>query len=249
MPKSSFIKIKHLKIHYILKNRKRYGSNFSVVFLCGYRSDLNGKKAIFIEKLQKKIGFEYLRYEYSGHGKSEGKVEERNLSNWIEESITIIDQKTIYPVILIGSSMGGWISLLIGNKIKNRLAGIIGIATAPDFTMDILKNMSRKEKLFYKKNQFIVKKSQYDKNGYSFSREFIEDSKKYYLLNKKNKYSCSIQLLYGRKDKSVKYSSQIKLLNAIKSKEISLTISDSSDHSMSSNSDLALIENSLNKIL
>ena len=175
---NSFIKIKNTKIKYILKRKKSNVANFSVVFLCGYKSDMNGTKACYIDKLQKKIGFEYLRFDYSGHGSSEGAIEQRNLTNWVYESLTIIEKKTNHPIILIGSSMGGWISLLLAKKLKTKLLGIIGIATAIDFTMNIIDNLSQRKKLFYKKNLFIKVPNEYSKDGHVFTKKFLKKIKK-----------------------------------------------------------------------
>ena len=95
---------------------------------------MKGTKAKFIDKLSNDIGFEYLRFNYSGHGNSEGALERQTISSWLNESIFLIKKIINFPVILIGSSMGGWISLLIAIKLQSRIKGIIGIASAPDFT-------------------------------------------------------------------------------------------------------------------
>ena len=84
----------------------------TVVFLCGYRSDKNGTKAEYIEKLRKENGFEYLRFDYSGHGDSSGDIQNFYLSDWVNESKVLIEKKTNYPLILVGSSMGAWICIL-----------------------------------------------------------------------------------------------------------------------------------------
>tara|TARA_X000000950_G_scaffold263360_1_gene335527 strand:- start:172 stop:948 length:777 start_codon:yes stop_codon:yes gene_type:complete len=247
--KSTFTKIKNTKIHYILKKKKSNGASFSIVFLCGYKSDVFGKKAVYIEKLQEKMGFEYLRFDYSGHGFSEGKIESRTLTNWLDESLNLINRKTKYPLILIGSSMGGWLSLVLGKKLTGKLAGIIGIATAPDFTSNILKNLSKKKLNQYKKDKYIKLKSEYDKNGYTFSEKFIKDSEKYFVLKQKIYLKSKIIFLYGKNDKSVNFSSQIKLIELINCKETSLIISEKSDHRMSSQSDLLLLKENIIKLL
>jgi len=247
--KPTFIKVKSIKIHYILKKKKRYGANFSIVFLCGYKSDVKGTKALFIDKLQKKYGFEFLRFDYSGHGASEGNIENGKLSEWIYESVTLIKKKTSYPTILIGSSMGGWISLVIAKILKTRIVGVIGIAAAPDFTYKILKTLNEKQKKLYKKNNLIKIKSDYDDKGYIFSRNFIEDSKKYFLLKEKTRLDCDVILLYGKNDNSVGYDSQLQLLRNLDCEEISLIVSRSSDHRMSSQSDLLVLEESIAKLL
>ena len=108
-----FFKINNHKINYILKKKKINGSKYSVVFLTGYMSDIEGEKSKFLQNLQKKYGFEFLTFDYSGHGKSSGNVFFGNIKDWVNESIELIENKTKYPLILVGSSMGGWIAFLI----------------------------------------------------------------------------------------------------------------------------------------
>ena len=144
--------------------------------------------------------------------------------------------------------MGGWSSLVLGKKLGGKLAGIIGIATAPDFTSNILKNLSKEKLAQYKKDKFVKLKSEYNKNGYTFSEKFITDSEKYFVLKHKIYLKSKVILLYGKNDKSVNFSSQIKLIELINSKETSLIISDKSDHRMSSESDLLLLKENIIKL-
>lgn len=245
----TFIKIKKANIHYILKKKKSNGANVSVVFLIGYNSDSLGKKALYIELLRKKLGFEYLRFDYSGHGKSSGDIQDRTLSDWIYESRVIIKKKTNHPIILIGSSMGGWISLILAKSLNKNLLGILGIATAANFTTNIIEKLTKKQKLLYKENNFIKLKSIYKKDGYIFTKKFIDDSKKYCFSKKSFRLNCKIIFLYGKEDASVIYETQLNLMKIIDSKEISLIVSRSSDHRMSSAEDLFLIKENLLKLL
>ena len=145
--------------------------------------------------------------------------------------------------------MGGWISLVIAKILKKRIVGVIGIAAAPDFTSKILKALNEKQKKLYEKNNHIKIKSDYDDKGYIFSRNFIEDSKKYFLLGEKTKLDCNVILLYGKNDKSVEYVSQLQLLCNLDCEKISLIVSRSSNHRMSSKSDLRILEDSIAKFL
>ena len=105
-----------------------------------------GTKATFLDTLSKKIGYEYLRFDYSGHGSSEGKIEKQLLSDWVNEAYLLIKKKLKYPVIIVGSSLGGWIAFILLKKFKKNILGIIGIGAAPDFTNDIIKNLSSIQK-------------------------------------------------------------------------------------------------------
>ena len=245
MPFKNNILIKKNQISYILKKKTRNGLRKSVVFLCGYRSDKNGTKANFIEKLRKKYGFEYLRFDYSGHGDSSGNIDDLYLSDWINESKVLIEKKTSYPIILVGSSMGGWIAFYLSSVIRNKLLGIIGISSAIDFTSRLLENLNTLEHKNYINNKGIKVNSNYSKKPYIFSNKFINNSRKFLLLKRKLKIKCKVTLLYGLKDISVNLESQIQLLNILDHSETTLIISKNSDHRMSSNYDLKILKDAI----
>ena len=168
--------INNNQISYILKKKSVNGAKVSVVFLCGYKSDKNGAKALCIESLRKKIGFEYLRFDYSGHGNSSGNIEDLKLSDWINESKTIIKKITSFPLILIGSSMGGWIAFYLPFVLKKKISGVIGIAVAADFTVFLEKGLNKKQRENYIKTNKMTIKSKYSYTPYIFSKRFIDDS-------------------------------------------------------------------------
>ena len=243
------IKINNFNINYIFRERKNAGPKISVVFLSGYKSDMKGTKARFIDKLSNDYGFEYLRFNYSGHGNSEGNIEEQTISSWLKESLFLIKKNMNFPLILIGSSMGGWISLLIAIKFKNKIKGIIGIAAAPDFTKKLIHKISAKEKKIYLKNKFINISSEYAESTYTFTKHFIDDAKKNYILKNQTYLPSSLSLLYGTADNAVTLNDQLKILNYFKFKETKLIISKESDHRMSSKKDLVLLQRELEQMI
>ena len=131
-----------MTIEYLTKNNKsiaysaKAGGAFTFIFLGGFMSDMMGSKATHLEIWAEKNHYGFLRFDYSGHGQSSGVFERCNISDWVQDAYEIITEKTKGPIILIGSSMGGWISFLIYQKLKYRVVGIITIAAAPDFTED-----------------------------------------------------------------------------------------------------------------
>ena len=142
-----------MTIEYLTRNKKNiaYSANaggaFTLVFLGGFMSDMMGSKATHLEDWAKKNHYGFLRFDYSGHGQSSGVFESCNISDWVEDTYEIITEKTTGPIILIGSSMGGWISFLIYQKLHDRISGIVTIAAAPDFTEDYFwANLSDKQK-------------------------------------------------------------------------------------------------------
>ena len=160
-----------------------------------------------------------------------------------------INKKLSFPIILVGSSMGGWLSILLGKKLKSKIKGIIGIGTAPDFTRQIIKNLSNNKKKIYKNKGFIKIKTKYDSDDYIFTKNFINDSKKHFVLESPIKINSIIHLLYGSFDEAVNLDSQLKLLKTLNSKITKLTIIKNSDHRMSSPSDLETLRQTFYKSL
>ena len=243
------VPINGVKISYLYRPRLTKGPKVSIIFLSGYKSDMLGTKATFLDTLSKKIGYEYLRFDYSGHGSSEGKIEKQFLSAWVNEAYLLIKKKLKYPVIIVGSSLGGWIAFILLKKFKKNILGIIGIGAAPDFTNDILKNLSSIQKKRYIEKGYITIKSDYGEKPYKFTKEFIEDSKKNFVLLEKLEINTKITLLYGLQDNDVKLETQISLLKLLKTKNAKLTILNSSDHRMSSSLDLNLLEQTIKNMI
>ena len=243
------VTINGVKISYLYRPRLKKGPKISIIFLSGYKSDMLGTKATFLDTLSKKIGYEYLRFDYSGHGSSEGKIEKQLLSDWVNEAYLLIKKKLKYPVIIVGSSLGGWIAFILLKKFKKNILGVIGIGAAPDFTNDIIKNLSSIQKKRYIDKGYISIKSDYGEKPYKFTKKFIEDSKKNFVLLKNLEINTKITLLYGLQDSAVKLETQIKLLKLLKTKNAKLTILNSSDHRMSSSLDLNLLEQTIKNMI
>ena len=243
------VPINGVKISYLYRPRLKKGPKVSIIFLSGYKSDMLGTKATFLDTLSKKIGYEYLRFDYSGHGSSEGKIEKQLLSDWVNEACLLIKKKLKYPVIIVGSSLGGWIAFILLKKLKKNILGIIGIGAAPDFTNDIFKNLSSIQKKRYIDKGYISIKSDYGEKPYKFTKEFLEDSKKNFVLLEKLKINTKITLLYGLQDSAVKLETQISLLKLLKTKNAKLTILNCSDHRMSSALDLNLLEQTIQNMI
>jgi esterase/lipase len=208
-----------------------------------------GTKATFLDTLSKKIGYEYLRFDYSGHGSSEGEIEKQLLSDWVNEAYLLIKKKLNHPIILVGSSLGGWIAFILLKKFKENILGVIGIGAAPDFTNDIIKNLTSVQKKRYEDKGYISIKSDYEEKPYKFTKKFIEDSKKNFILLKSSEINTKISLLYGLQDNAVKLETQINLMKLLKAKNAKLTILNNSDHRMSSNLDLNILEQTIKSVI
>ena len=247
MTKFHYYKLsKTKKIRYL----KHYQKNRSyIVFLHGFMSDLEGKKPKTFLNFAKKNKLGFLALEYSGHGKSSGKFTNGNISKWTKETSLLI--KRIVKrnkIILVGSSMGSWISLNQFNFFKKQIVGFLGIGSAPEFLENLMwKKFSKKIK-----NE-IIKKGIYDlKHGdyiYPISFQLIKDGRKNKVLNKKLKSKIKVTMIHGKKDEVVPVSYSRKVLKIFKNAKKKLVIIKSGDHSLSTPKCLKLIKKELKLII
>ena len=220
-----------------------------IVFLGGFKSDMNGTKAKFLEKFAKKIGSDFVRFDYSGHGSSSGSFINGCISDWVEDSVEVLDCLTKGPQILVGSSMGGWISIILSKKRPKKISGIIGIAVAPDFTeKSIWSGMTKSEKSQLVKDGHIEIPSEYDE-PYIITKKLIEDGRNNLVLDDDLILSFPVRLLQGMADKEVKYSEAVDLADKISCYDAEVILVKDADHSFSSLKCLSLIEDTLQKLL
>ena len=235
------------KIKYFYSNKN---SQFLVVFFHGFMSDMIGAKPMAFQKFCMKKKLNFLKFEYSGHGKSGGEFTKGNISKWTNEAKQLINskiKKNTY-LIFIGSSMGSWIALNLVSCFKKKIKGIIGIASAPEFLENLMwKKFSKKIK------QIIIKNKIYhlDHGGYTYplTKQLIFDGRKNKVLNKKINLGMSLVLFHGTKDQVVplKISRQIfKICSKSKRKLIKIK---NGDHSLSRKNDLKKICKELKKMI
>tara|TARA_B110001452_G_scaffold181800_1_gene152684 strand:+ start:1882 stop:2637 length:756 start_codon:yes stop_codon:yes gene_type:complete len=247
MNKFNYLKISNNKKIRYLSNYKK--DSLYLVFLHGFMSDIEGEKPnkIFKYAKEKKRGF--LAIEYSGHGKSTGKFTTGNISKWTKEvqiSIKKIVKKNNF--ILIGSSMGAWLSLNQFKYFKNQIKGFIGIGSAPEF----LENLMWKKFTKKMKNETIKKGIYQLKHGdyeYPITYQLIKDGRKNKVLNKKINLNISVTMIHGSKDEVVPQSYSRKVLKMFTKAERKLIIIKNGDHSLSSKRSLKKIILELNKII
>ena len=246
--KQNFFRTKNnQKIHYKFINNK---SLITIIFLHGLMSDIKSKKAKFLKKFVNKNKINLLLFEYSGHGKSSGQFTDFSIKNWIEDSRLIV--KNLIKkgkIILIGSSMGAWIGIVLIKYFHQRIKGFIGIAPAPDFTKELIwKKLNIFEKNNIRKNK-IYKLNSSHNNFYPITKKFIFDGKKILILNKKIKCNFKVELLHGIRDSSVPWAYSINLTKTLIAKKLKLTIIDDGDHSLSRVQDLKKLELAIKNII
>ena len=237
---------KSKKIRYLKHNQKN--SDY-IVFLHGFMSDLEGKKPRTLLSFAKKNKLGFLALEYSGHGKSSGKFISGNISKWTKETNLLI-RKIVKKnrIILIGSSMGSWISLNQFKFFKKRIIAFLGIGSAPEFLENLMwKKFSKKMKFETIKNGiYNLKHGDY---VYPITYQLIKDGRKNKILNKKIKSRINVTMIHGQKDEVVPVSYSRKVLKIFKNAKKKLVIVKNGDHSLSSAKWLKLIKKELNLML
>jgi pimeloyl-ACP methyl ester carboxylesterase len=213
-----------------------------IIFLGGYRSDMEGTKALCLQQFCEEKGQAFLRFDYQGHGKSEGKFEQGTIGKWKEDALDIFDHFVKDKAILVGSSMGGWISLLLGKERPEKIAAIVGIAAAPDFTKDIIQTMNLEQKNAMQANGYIEVPNDYSDEPYIFTRSLIEDGEIHSLLDKKYNCPFPVRLIQGMKDEDVEWQKAYRFKNIAEGSDVDVLLIEDGDHRLSREQDLKAIK-------
>jgi len=225
------------------------GAAPGIVFLGGFRSDMTGNKALFLEDYCRQHGRAYVRFDYFGHGASSGDFAEGTVSRWRDDSLAVIDSLTEGPQILVGSSMGGWIMVLAALGRPGRVAALVGIAAAPDATADLmpLRFSEEQRRELYEQGSVVVS-SDYDPAGYLYTRALIEDGDRNLVLRGPIPLTCPVRLLHGMADASVPWRQSLKLAERLQSDDVTLTLVKDGDHRLSRDEDLSRLAGVLDKL-
>lgn len=221
---------------------RRAGRGPGIVFLPGYRSDMAGTKAQFLDAWCATRGQALLRFDYAGHGASGGVFEEGTIGRWANDAVTVLDQLTEGPQILVGSSMGGWIMLEVALARPERIAGLVGIAAAPDFTEDLVwARLSPERRARLLADGTIIEPNPYDPAGYSFSRALVEEGRTRLRLRGPIAYAGPVRLLHGMLDAEVPWQTSIRLAEALDGADVRLTLLKEAGHRLSAPHELDLL--------
>jgi len=219
------------------------------VFLPGYKSDMTGAKALETEAFCRAHDIASLRLDYSGHGASGGRFEEGTIGRWAEDALVLIDRLTEGPLVVVGSSMGGWIALLVALARPERVVGLIGIAAAPDFTEELMwASMTRPERDTLLRDGVLRIPSQYG-DPYPVTRALIEDGRNRLLLAGPIPLACPVRLLQGQRDPDVPWQTALRLAERLETEDVQLTLIKDGDHRLSRPADLALLRRALGTFL
>jgi pimeloyl-ACP methyl ester carboxylesterase len=217
------------------------GRGPGIVFLGGFRSDMTGTKATFLEALARRRGQAFLRFDHFGHGVSSGRFEDATISRWAEDAIRVLDALTEGKQLLIGSSMGGWIMLLAARARPQRIHSLIGIAPAPDFTSALMwPRFSEAQRAALMRDGIIHLPSEYGDPA-PITRALIEDGNRNALLGAPIAVACPVRLLHGMEDPDVPHTHSFKLVERLEARDVRLTLVKDGDHRLSRDQDLALL--------
>ncbi len=215
------------------------GKSPTVVFLGGFRSDMTGTKAVALEAWAEKRGQAFLRFDYLGHGQSSGRFEDGTIGRWKDDSLAAIDALTEGKLVLVGSSMGGWLSLLTAQARPERLAGLVLIAAAPDFTERmLLGGLSAEDRAALQRDGRLERPSQYSPEPSVFTWKLIEEGRNHLLLDKPLKLPCPVRLLHGQSDPDVPWEYSLQIARHLEAPDVISTFVKGGDHRLSTPADI-----------
>ncbi len=222
------------------------GAGPTIVFRPGYASDMTGAKALALEEWAKSAGRAFLRFDYAGCGASEGSFEEQSLTDWRDDALAMIDQAVEGPVVLVGSSMGGWIMLLAALARPERVAALVGIAAAPDFTDW---GFSQEEKLYILQHGRLERPNPYGPAPTVYTRRFWQAGEASRLMHKPVEIDCPVRLIHGQRDPDVPWAQSVRLAELIRSEDVQVTLVKGGDHRLSREADIALLIRTVEDVL
>ena len=209
-----------------------------------------GTKATFLDDFCAVRGLGYVRFDYSGHGASSGRFEDGTVGAWAEDAIAIIDRVVDGPLILAGSSMGGWIMLLAALARPDRIAGLVGLAPAPDFTEALIWNrLSDEERDRLVREDRLEQASAYSEDPTIITRALIEEGRRHLLLSAPIGIRCPVRLLHGMADPDVPHRLSLDLAERLVSNDVRVTLIKDGDHRLSRAEDLALLSATIEELI
>jgi pimeloyl-ACP methyl ester carboxylesterase len=226
--------------------RRRAGKGPGLVWLGGFKSDMQGTKALALDEWAKDHGRACVRFDYSGHGESSGDFGDGTIGRWLEESVAVFEQFCEGPQVLIGSSMGGWMALLLAREIRKRsgkasLAGLVLIAPAPDFTEALMwKGFAPEVREEIMTKGVWHRPSEYG-DPYPITRALIEEGRNHLLLGAAIEVGCPVRILQGAQDPDVPWQHAFTLAQRLPAEDVVLTMIQDGDHRLSRPQDIARI--------
>ncbi|TCS60659.1 alpha/beta hydrolase [Varunaivibrio sulfuroxidans] len=235
--------------------RATAGKSPCVVFLTGLHSDMDGAKALALEAFCTARGQAFVRFDYFGHGRSSGAFEDGTVGRWASDGAFVLENLTEGPLVLVGSSLGGWIILLLATRapaaVRGRIKGLVGIAAAPDFTRDLMeKELSAAQREILLRDGVLEVPNCYDPGApFTISLKLIEDGRGQLLLDAPIPFDGPVRLIQGMADDDVPWRTALTVQNRLTSKDVEITFVKNGDHRLSTAADLARLERTVEALL
>jgi pimeloyl-ACP methyl ester carboxylesterase len=229
---------------------RRHGRAPGIVFLGGFMSDMNGTKALALDRFCESRGQAFVRFDYFGHGQSSGAFADATVSRWRDDARAVFDQLTDGPQMLVGSSLGGWIMLLLAAARPQRVRALVGIAAAPDATEDLMWAQCPPEvRQRIERDGAATIPSAYSEQGYLITRRRIEDGRRHLVMRSAIGFNGPVRLLHGMRDDDVPWQRSLALAERLAADDVRITLVKDGDHRMSRDADLALLMQTLAALL
>lgn len=222
--------------------RRSPGRGPARVWLCGFRSDMGGTKAAWLHGRAAAAGAPFLRFDYRGCGQSSGAFVDGTIGRWLEDALAAIDALTEGPLVLVGSSMGGWLALLAARARPDRVKGLMLIAPAPDFTERLMwPELPEAARAEIAERGVWMRPSAYDPEPTPITRALIEDGRDHLLLDGAIAFDGPVRIVHGQADPDVPWGLSLEIAERIASEDVRLTFVKGGDHRLSTPSDLDLL--------
>lgn len=235
--------------------RRRAGAAPGIVWLGGYKSDMLGTKAEWLAEFCAAQGRAYLRHDYSGHGESGGEFADGTISLWVAQSLAVFRSQSEGPQILVGSSMGAWVALRLIEELTRasegaRVAGLVLIAPAPDFTVELIEpSLTKRERASLAERGYFEEPSEYGTEPYIYTRALIEDGRNNRVMGGPIDTHCPVHILQGLKDDAVPSSHALKLASMLPADDVTMSLIPDGDHRLSRPQDLELLGKAITGML
>ena len=226
------------------------GRTPGLVFLGGFVSDMTGTKALALESFAKEQGRSYVRFDYRGHGQSAGRFSDGTIGGWADDAIAVLDRVTEGPQVLIGSSMGAWIMLLVAMARPERIRALVGIASATDFTEDLIwSKLTPEIRTTLQRNGVYYQPSEYSEEPYTITLRLIQEARNHLLLRAPIPVRCPVRLIHGLNDSSVPWQRSLDLAGRLASEDVECTLVKNGDHRLSTPADLGRLRRIITELV
>ncbi len=226
------------------------GEGPGVIFLHGLKSDRGGTKAAHLMQHCQNRNTPFVTFDMFGHGESSGDFVQGSISHWTGDALAILDELTTGPQILVGSSMGGWVMLNTAVARADRVAGLIGIAAAPDFTEDLMwASLTERQRADFLETGLLALPTSYENEPYDIGIKLVEDGRRTLLLDAPIAFAGPVRLLHGLEDHDVPWQTSIKTAEQLTSDDVTLTLVKDGLHNLSRPQDLDLLTSTLDGLL